>query len=437
MSEAMTRVCGGRGPRVAATLVLPTVGLAALALVAAWPAAADTPAAEGRRTNLQVALWRTGIPGQAEALAQLVFSFQRRYPDVVVCLEWRDAELADEWLRRWCGGYRSHAPDVTVATDLWAWKHRGDIMRLPSDLLAEMIDAFEPAVLDRARGVPRGVPWAVATPALYYRADLLRDAELRPPRTPVELAECARELADPPHRFGLGVPGPGQGGEELLHALALGFTPAGDDEDEDAAIEERLERALELLVSMQAGGALQPEVLTWGEFELVEAFAQGRLGMVIGCPWAAQVLRQADAERAARAAAEGVEGDAAEPFEWAVAPLPVTDGGAGQVRVDWLIAFADTDRPENAMRFLRFMAERETQRALAMLCGAPAMTSLSRELADTPPWSGHIPALHDGAGLPLGKWPDLRVRLGEALYWALSGRLTPAEALQHAATEPW
>jgi ABC-type glycerol-3-phosphate transport system substrate-binding protein len=168
---------------------------------------------------------------------------------------------------------------------------------------------------------------------------------------------------------------------------------------------------MQFLVDMQARGALQPEVLTWGELELADAFAEGRLGMLIGGPWVGQRLR-------------------ATTVEWAAAPLPLEDQGTGSVQVDWLIALADTDRADNAQRFLHFMAERESQRALVMLCGAPGLRSLSEELAGTSPWSAHIPALRGGGGLPLRDWADLRARLNGALSMALSGRMTPAEALQ-------
>jgi len=413
--DAMTSRGGGRGLRAAAPSVLAVLAVLLLVGPAVVPSARADPDGGGRRTNLQVTLWRTGVPGQTEALSELVFSFQRRNPDVIVCLEWQPADLAGEWLRRWIGGYRSHAPDVTVASDLWVWDHRAELLRMPDDLRARLIDELEPGVLARGGGVPRGVPWAVATPAIYYRADLLAEAGLAPPETFAQLVECARALAQPPERFGLGVPAPGAGGEELLHALGLALAPP-EGEDDSAAVEQsRLRRALELLVDLQAKGALQPEVLTWGERELVEAFAQGRLGMVIGRPWMAQMLR-------ARADAD--------PVEWAVAPLPREDEGCGTVHVDWLFAFTDTDRADNALRFLRFMAERESQRALAMLCGVPALRSLSGELGRTSPWSGHIPALRHADGLPLGRWSHLRERLGGALALALSGRMTPAEALR-------
>ncbi|MGD9498504.1 MAG: ABC transporter substrate-binding protein [Armatimonadota bacterium] len=283
-------------------------------------------------------------------------------------------------------------------------------------------------MLARARGLPRGVPWAVATPALYYRSDLLREAGADPPRSCQELVDVAAQLADPPRRWGLGMPGPGQGGEELLHALALAMPPGDEAAGAQADLMQRLERALELVVEMQARGALQPETLSWGELELVQAFAQGRLGMVIAGPWAAWLLRAADQARVDLPPTE----ETAQSFEWAVAPLPVAEGGAGQVSVDWLVAFADTDRAEAAEKLLRYMAELESQRALAMLCGAPALTGLWAELAGSPPWSGHIPALRPGSGLPLGEWSDLRLRIASALYWALSGRLAPGAALERA-----
>lgn len=377
-------------------------------------AQSDAPVASPR--HLQVGLWDSGVPGLREALGELVFSFQRRHPEVIVALEWQEAAVAEELLARWCGRYRSHAPDVTVVSDRWAYAHRGEVMRLPTDLATQLRAQCEPAVLERGGGVARGVPWSVGTPAVYYRADLLEELGLAPPTTPDELADVAARLADPPARFGLGVPGPGGGGAELLHALALACAAPGPDASADAQVpgDELLEAALALLVRMQAAGALQPEVCTWDGAELIEAFVAGRLGMIIGGP---------DIGRTLRARADEL------PGPWAACPLPRSPGGRGQVEVQWLVAFADTDRPDLAERFLRFMAERDTQRALTMLCGVPALTALRGELARVEPWRAHLPALDDATGLPLRDWEALRRRIANALFWSLSGRLSPAEAL--------
>ncbi len=442
MRHPTSCTCGGRGRKGAATLLCGLCLLAATLPAGRGAVAGDLTGA-GPRTNLHVTLWLTGIPGEREALSEIVFGFQRESRDVIVCLEWKDGELAEEWVRRWVGSYRNVAPDVTVMTELWAWEHRHELMRLPREMQSELRREFEPAVIARSGGPLRGVPWTVATPALYYRPDLLAEAGLSPPTSFDELVDCAEALADPPRRFGLGVPGVRRGGEELLYALALAYGAEPHrredrreeveqpEQQEGNAPVDATERALGLLVELQSRGALQPETMTWGELELVELFAQGRLGMVVGQPWTVQVLR--NAARARDSADEGAaEGP---PLEWDVVPLPVAEGGAGQVQVEWLVAFKDTDRPENALRFMRFMAATDRQRALCLLHSAPALVSLAEDLQDLPPWSGHVPALSGGLGVPLHTWRDLRPQLGEALVYALSGRLAPGEALRRARGE--
>lgn len=412
-------------------------------LVSCALAGADDLSEMGPRTNLQVTFWESGVAGEKEALSDLVFSFQRANPDVIVCLEWKDAQLQGDWVRRWCGGLRQYAPDVTVMSEGLAWEYRHELLDMPDGFGRELRSEFAPAVMRRLPGQARGVPWGGSTYALYYRPDLLAEAELAVPETMDDLVACADALADPPGRYGMGIPRPVAGCEELLHALALAIGRVVEDEDavagdgdaagdgEVAADDETEPRrrdgepdyaaALELLVDLQARGALQPEVLTWGQTELVELFAEGRLGMIIAPMSAAQMLRAAD-----------------EPPEWAVAPLPVSDEGAGHLSVQWLVAFADTDRREAAMRLLRYMAEVESQRMLAMLPSVPAMREIADELRDRSPWSAHIAALGDsedmrGAeGVPLSRWERLRTQLGEALVYALSGRMTPREALAQA-----
>ncbi|NLO07606.1 MAG: carbohydrate ABC transporter substrate-binding protein [candidate division WS1 bacterium] len=419
-----TRIDGGRGLRVAAACLSVAIAAAMVALTAGIALCDTTPAPP--RTNLQVTLWDTGVPGEKEALSQLVFSFQRANPDVIVCLEWEDASLAGDLIRRWCNGYRAYAPDVTVMNELWAWEYRHELLHFPDPMAQELRGRFQEAVTARLPGPVRGIPWSVWTPAVYYRTDLLAEAGLEPPTTFAELVECAAALADPPHLYGLGFPGPGGGGEELVNALAFalggqrgsGGSGGGQDEDgsDESARPDPTEAALALLVELQARGALQPEVLSWGQRELGELFAAGRLGMFIAGPWATQLLR---------ASAE---------VEWSAMPLPMADAGVGRVSVDWMVAFEDTDRPANALRLMQYLAEEESQRTLALISSAPATPSLLRELRDTAPWSAHIPPLLRGDGPGLSTWPREAARLREALAQVISGRLTPRGALTAGAT---
>jgi ABC-type glycerol-3-phosphate transport system substrate-binding protein len=413
---------------------------ALLALPAACPA--EDLSEMGPRSNLQVTLWETDVPAQKHALQELVFSFQQANPDVIVCLEWKDAELQDDWTRRWCGGMREYAPDVTVLSGRGAWENRHELLEMPDEFGRELRRDFHRAVMRRLPGQARGVPWEVSTYALYYRPDLLTEADAEVPQTLQEVVTVAEALADPPARFGLGLPQPLSGGEELLHALAVAAGEAAPEdeitaEDEPQADEEgeaeeaapdRRRRgeadhagALELLVELQSRGALQPETLTWSQPELIDLFVEGRLGMLIAPISAARALRAAE-----------------EPPEWAVAPLPIEPEGAGYLSVQWMVAFADTDRPENAIGLLRYMAEVESQRMLAMMPGVPGTRELADELSGQSPWSAHIAALTGDAGaegVPLSRWERLKPQLGEALVYALSGRLTPREALTRAVGE--
>jgi hypothetical protein len=400
--------------------------IVACVLLSVGMAAGEGLGEMGARTNLQVALWETDIPGEKAALQELMFSFQRANPDVIVCLEWQDAILQDEWTRRWSGGQREYAPDVTVMTERRAWENRHELLEMPPEFGRELRRECERSVMRRLPGRARGVPWSVKTYALYYRPDLFAEAELEVPTTLDALVDAAEAVADPPNHFGLGFPRPDAGAEELLHVLAeaLGDEAAPDthgeepapDDDGPRATSERdrpdYAPAMEVLVDLQSRGALQPETLTWSDTELVELFAEGRLAMVIAPISAARTLR-------------GLE----EPPEWANAPLPIAEGGTGYLSVQWLVAFKDTDRPANAIRLLKYIAEPASQRMLAMLPGVPASRSIARELSESVPWAPHIRPLDGAEGLPLARWDRLRPELGRALIYALSGRMTPRSAL--------
>lgn len=389
-------------------------------------------------------MWETGVAGQRECMHELIRAFQRDNPDVIVCTEWRDVRDADEWVRRWTGSLRDHAPDLTVMTDLWLAKYYHDTLPLPSDLQEDLTVRLPESI--RARGTHarklRGVPWTVATEALYYRSDLFAEAGLAVPTTAEELVECAVALADPPAIYGFGMPGPGLGGENVLHTLATALGVMVPDEvGRIASTLPPFVEALGLLVAMQSRGGLQPEVLSWSEVELADLMAQGRLAMMVGRPWVNSALLEADRERRrklAEADALGDEGAAraeklrAAEIKWAQAPLPRTEQGVTHLSVDWLVVMKSTDAREPAMRFARFMAGEDRQRALAMLSGVPATQALVAELGETPPWAGHTQGLETARGLPLDQWDALSAELGQALGYAISGRRTPAEALARA-----
>lgn len=371
--------------------------------------------------NVQVALWETGLPGQKECVTQLVRAFQEAHPEVLVAVEWQDGLEAEQCVEEWCGRYSGYAPDMTVMSDLWLQEHRKRLLPLNHRLQKDLWDRFVPSVLVRGavERVLLGVPWTVATEGLYCRSDLFTQAEagrLRLPRNFEELVECAAELADPPERYGFGLPGVGGGAEELLHALAVSSGEELADEDgEIKPTAPAFERALGLLIDLQSRGALQPEVLTWTEAELAELFIQGRLAMMVGGPWLGAML-------------EGAE----EPVQYTTVRLPREPGGTGYVATDWLVAFANTDRREQALKLLGFVAREFCQRELAEIGGVPATRALAGGLRGTPRWAAHIQGLERARGLPPGQWVRLKAQLGNALTYALSGRRGVQEALEQA-----
>ncbi len=413
------RVYRGRGLLVAAALLAAVAGAVPATAQEADAAAQYT----GPKTNLRIVLWKPVTEAQKTALSDLVFGFQRSNPDVVIALEWLEAELAGEYVRRWMGSLRQHAPDITVLTDIWAHRHRSRLLPLPRDLLLQSRRQFAQSILDRGEGTPPGVPWSVSTPALYYRPRQFQQLDLPFPQTPQELIDAGVALRQPPTRFGLGVPAPGAGCEELVHALTLAVGPNDDVLGSDAWY---LPGA-ELLIEMRSASILQPEILTWTEPELLEMFIEGRIAMMIAGPSAAAKLAREEARREQRA--EEDPEHALPTLDWAVAPLPRAEGGVAQVQVDWIAAFADTDRPQEARRFLRYLASEEKQRELGAIFGVCALSDPGQAASEDPVQVAHGAGLSNARGVPLEGWEDQRSRLANALALALSGRMTVTEAL--------
>jgi len=125
-------------------------------------------------------------------------------------------------------------------------------------------------------------------------------------------------------------------------------------------------------------------------------------------------------------------GGAEQPVQYATVRLPREPGGTGYVATDWLVAFANTDRREQALKLLEFVARDFCQRELAQVGGVPATRALAEGLRGTPRWAAHIQGLERARGLPPGEWIRLKAQLANALTYALSGRRGVHEALEQA-----
>lgn len=373
-------------------------------------------------TLLRCVAWESAGEHHLAATTDLLATFHERNPDVRVNLTKEDWTQAALRMKYWCGSHQQYAPDFTVLSDVWLAAYQDQLTPLDDLLRPRDLDGFVPAVLDRCRvgGHLLGLPWITRSRVLYYRTDLFEAAKLKPPRTLEELKHAAATLAKPPGVYGLGLAGRADGGVieaffDLLYALG------GSATDKDGKLDltsQPAQAALEMWLALQQAGALQPEVLSWSHQELMEAFIQGRLAMLISGPKLYQQLRTS-----------------APDLKFAVAAAP-TEGTSGpHLAAEVLVMLKSTQHPAEGARFLRYMAGAEAQRAMTYMGGLPTYRTQYEHVRRDPDVAPFVAGLEHARGLPMQNAEAASRIIERALWLSLSGRLKAAEALKQASDE--
>ncbi|MBU0607061.1 MAG: extracellular solute-binding protein [Armatimonadetes bacterium] len=399
---------GGRYPAA------PFCVLLLATLVLAEPAQAQTA--------LRFAAWHDTGGHSLRGITDLLDGFHDRNPDVRANYNAEDWSQARVRLKYWFGSHSQYAPDVTILPDIWLAAYADQLMPLDGVLKAKDTSGLVPAVLDRCRVNGRlvGIPWIVRSRALYCRTDLLEAAKLKPPKTLEELQAAATALAKPPDVYGLGLPGrPGGGGLEAF--LDLLAAHGGQPLDKDGKLQlqsKEAEAALAFWQTLHRERVLEPEVLSWSELDLQEAFARGQLAMLIAGPELHQRLRKV-----------------APTLKFGVTALPTGGDPSLAIAVEVLVALRNTQQPEATTRFLRFMASDEAQRAMTLMGGLPVAEAYYQRVRGDVDVAPFVTGLERARGLPMAQAEPAARIVERALWLCLSGRATPAEALKIASDE--
>ena len=395
-------------------LAAPCCVLLLVALAMAVPAQAEIA--------LRFAAWHDTGGHSLRGITDLLDGFQARNPNVRVNYNAEDWAQARIRLKYWFGSHSQYAPDVTILPDVWLAAYADQLVPLEGVLKDKETSGLVPAVLDRCRVSGRlvGIPWIVRSRALYYRTDLLEAAKLKPPKTLVELQAAATALTKTPDAYGLGLPGRPGGGvlEAFLDLLAA---HGGQPLDKDGKLQlqsKEAEAALAFWQALHRERVLEPEVLSWGELELQEAFARGQLAVLIAGPELRQRLRKV-----------------APALKFGVTALPTGGDPALPISVEVLVALRNTQQPEATTRFLRFMACDEAQRAMTLMGGLPVAEAYYQRVRGDVDVAPFVTGLERARGLPMAQAEPAARIVERALWLCLSGRATPAEALKISSDE--
>ncbi len=267
-----------------------------------------------------------------------------------------------------------------------------------------------------------GIPKATNTIALYYNKDMFKAKGLdpnKPPQTWDELVEDARKLTDPAKNV-YGLAFSAKANEEGTFQFLPWAQMAGggyEHINSDGAV-----KALTTWKTIMDEKLASPDTLTRGQWDSTGTFNSGNAAMAISGPWELdRMMKEAK-------------------FDWGVALLPVPQDGAERSSAmgdfNWAV-FASTKHPAEAFKALEFFASQD-DKMFKNYGQLPARSDI------TIPETGE--KLKDEAlkvfieqlkyAKPRGphpQWPKISKAIQDAIQAALTGQMSPKDALDQAA----
>ena len=267
-----------------------------------------------------------------------------------------------------------------------------------------------------------GVPKATNTIALYYNKDMFKAKGLdpnKPPQTWDELVEDARKLTDPAKNvYGLAFSAKAneEGTFQFLPWAQMG---GGSYEhiNSDGAV-----KALEVWKTIIDEKLASPDTLTRGQWDSTGTFNSGNAAMAISGPW--------ELDRMTKEA----------KFDWGVTLLPVPKEGAERSSAmgdfNWAV-FSTSKHPAEAFKALEYFASQD-DKMFKNFGQLPARSDISIPETGQPLKDAALKVFLEQLKYakprgPHPQWPKISKAIQDAIQAALTGQMSPKDALDQAA----
>lgn len=267
-----------------------------------------------------------------------------------------------------------------------------------------------------------GVPKATNTIALYYNKDMFKAKGLdpnKPPQTWDELVEDARKLTDPAKNvYGLAFSAKAneEGTFQFLPWAQMGGG-SYENINADGAV-----KALEVWKTIMDEKLASPDTLTRGQWDSTGTFNSGNAAMAISGPW--------ELDRMVQEA----------KFDWGVTLLPVPKEGAERSSAmgdfNWAI-FSTTKHPAEAFKALEYFASQD-DKMFKNFGQLPARSDISIPETGQPLKDAALKVFLEQLKYakprgPHPQWPKISKAIQDAIQAALTGQMSPKDALDQAA----
>ena len=294
-----------------------------------------------------------------------------------------------------------------------------------TDQIADLRNSLLGWKVTRYRERDYAIPWMIGTRALYINDDLFTRAGLDPKHPPLtwsELLHAAHEITvRVPDAKGFGM---NAGEREILFKKFMPFAWANGGDILDSSMTRSVVASPANREALKFYLSLKPYSLLDRQEMHEEAFAKGRLGMIISGPW---LLRKLP-ERAPDL-----------HFSVALMPCPAVDHGipASFAGAEVLGIFRNAKHKEDALELARFLVRPENTMPLFLDTGNafPAAWASANDpyFAEHPKDVVFILQMKTAIGPPLHpRWVEIEEILNGELEEAIYGRKTADAALASA-----
>ncbi len=171
--------------------------------------------------------------------------------------------------------------------------------------------------------------------------------------------------------------------------------------------------ALDYCVQLARSGALQPEVLAWDQASLQQTFMDGKLAMLIADSTLATRLHQSKT-----------------PPDYAVSSLPAGDHPLAFVSMSYLVVMRTSRHREACQEFLKYMASKDVQERMLQTGTIPSHWEVAERFKREALMGAFVANLEHAHSRPNHNWELLQAGLDDALFLAISGRMSATEALE-------
>ncbi|WP_343315816.1 sugar ABC transporter substrate-binding protein [Brucella sp. BE17] len=267
-----------------------------------------------------------------------------------------------------------------------------------------------------------GVPKATNTIALYFNKDLFKEAGLdpqNPPKTWDELVETARKLTDSSKNV-YGLAFSAKANEEGTFQFLPWVQMAGGSYQSlntDGAV-----KALETWKTILNEKLASPDTLTRSQWDATATFNAGNAAMAISGPW--EIDRMVTDAK----------------FDWGVGLLPVPSVDAPRSSAmgdyNWAI-FSSTKHPDEAFKVLEYFVSQDKD-MFKNFGQLPARSDIAAPSTGNPAKDDALKVFVEQLQYaqprgPSPEWPKISKAIQDAIQAALTGQMSPKEALDQAA----